>query len=157
MTDPLARVYDDPAQGPVTVASVILNSTATATVASGGFPGVATGDVVTGTGIAAGTKVVSVSGNTLLLSQNATSSTTSTLTFQPGALTTPADVSDTGTSGGIGDYLPSQQTTAQQYTYPEPLGHEPYPHYVQNRTYRTDGIPGSDGFNYQASQVFVTY
>ena len=44
----------------------------TVTVPSGGFPGVSAGMLVSGNGIAAGTTVSSISGNTSTLSQNAT-------------------------------------------------------------------------------------
>lgn len=64
-----------------TVASVTLNATTSATVASGGFPNVASGMYVSGTNIASGTQVQSVSGNTLTLTTAATGSGTVTLTF----------------------------------------------------------------------------
>jgi hypothetical protein len=73
----------------VSSVSTTLGST-TVTVVSGGFPGVIPGMAVTGTGIASGTTVVSVSGNTLTLSIAATATGTVTLTFTgtPGACTT---------------------------------------------------------------------
>jgi Tfp pilus assembly protein PilX len=60
------------------------NASASVTVGSRGFPGVEPGMNVTGTGIAAGTTVVDISGNSLTLSANATatSTVTVTLTFQ---------------------------------------------------------------------------
>jgi hypothetical protein len=65
-----------------TVPSVSTTSgSTTVTVASGGFPGVVPGMLVTGTGIASGTTVVSVSGNSITLSQAATATGTVTLTF----------------------------------------------------------------------------
>jgi Pectate lyase superfamily protein len=66
----------------VSVANVTLNGTTTATVptGSGGFPNVAAGDTVTGTGIQAGTTVISVSNSTMLLSAPATAGVV-TLTF----------------------------------------------------------------------------
>ena len=57
------------------------SGSASVTVASGGFPGVTVGMPVTGTGIAAGTIVSMISGNTLTLSANATATGTATLTF----------------------------------------------------------------------------
>lgn len=66
-----------------TVASVTLNATTLATVSSGGFPGIVQGQYVTGTDIAPGTFVESVSGNNLTLSQAATGSTTTSLSFGP--------------------------------------------------------------------------
>jgi hypothetical protein len=78
-----------------TVANVTTTSASTTvTVASGGFPGVAAGMSVTGTGIAAGTTVSSVSGNTLILSLAATASGTVTLSFT----TTVANVTTTSGS-----------------------------------------------------------
>jgi hypothetical protein len=68
--------------GPAPVLSVSTTSGSTnATVASGDFPGVVPGMIVTGTGIASGTTVVSVSGNTLTLSVAATATGTVTLSF----------------------------------------------------------------------------
>ena len=81
------------------------------TVASGGFPGVVSGMVVSGTGIAPSTTVSGISGNTLTLSAQATASGTVTLTFGSGGFTyyynnystTPVSLSSTTTpgSGGI--------------------------------------------------------
>lgn len=66
-----------------TVASITTNGTTTATVVSGGFPGVSIGMLVTGTNITASppTYVNNIVGNTLTLSQNASGSGTQTLTF----------------------------------------------------------------------------
>jgi ABC-type phosphate transport system substrate-binding protein len=68
----------------VKVAKVVATAgSTTVTVASGGFPGVKVGMTVTGTGIAAGTTVVSISGNSLELSKAATKTDAAdTLTFK---------------------------------------------------------------------------
>lgn len=64
------------------VASVTLTANSmAATVSSGGFPNVSAGMLVNGTGIASGTVVSAVAGNTLTLSQAASTSGTVTLTF----------------------------------------------------------------------------
>lgn len=57
----------------------------TASVASGGFPGVSVGMAVSGANVAAGTTVSAVSGNTLTLSQCALAAGTQTLTFGAGS------------------------------------------------------------------------
>lgn len=151
------NVYDDQAQG-VEVDSVTVTATsATVSVASGGFPGVSNGMVVSGAGIPLGTTVVSGSGNNRTLSNQATANGTVTLIFAPTTEGEVVDTSDVGTTGTIGTYLPGEQTDSESYTYPEPLGHEPYPHWVSSRTYNTTGLPGDDGFNWQNSQEFVTY
>lgn len=68
----------------VSVASVTTSSTsASVTVTSGGFPGVLAGWGISGNNVANGTTVVSVSGNTLTMSANATASGSTTLTFLP--------------------------------------------------------------------------
>lgn len=60
-------------------------SSTVASVASGGFPGVSAGMTVSGPNIAAGTTVVSVSGNNVTLSQAATGTGTQTLIFGSGS------------------------------------------------------------------------
>lgn len=66
----------------ITKVKVTEHST-TVMVASGGFPGVVVGDEVSGTGIVAGTTVVSITGNELTLSKEATKTAASdTLTFK---------------------------------------------------------------------------
>jgi hypothetical protein len=73
---------NEPGSGTVNVAGVTVTTGSTlATVASGGFPGVHSAEGVSGTGLAAGTTVRTVSGNALTLSQKATASGTVTLTF----------------------------------------------------------------------------
>jgi hypothetical protein len=62
----------------------------TATVASGGFPGVQVGMAVSGPNIVAGTTVLSVSGNSLTLSQGASGGGTQTLFFGSAPLGTNA-------------------------------------------------------------------
>jgi hypothetical protein len=59
----------------------ITEGSPTATVVSGGFPSVVAGMAVYGTGIALGTTVASVEGNTLTLSQEANVGATETLSF----------------------------------------------------------------------------
>jgi type II secretory pathway pseudopilin PulG len=78
------------------VVSTTLGSTL-ASVASGGFPGVVAGMAVSGANIVAGTTVVSVSGNNLVLSQAATGTGTQTLTFGAGSSGT--DVTPDNVSG----------------------------------------------------------
>ncbi|HWX46313.1 MAG TPA: substrate-binding domain-containing protein [Solirubrobacteraceae bacterium] len=70
-------------KAPVKVAKVATTEgSAVVTVVSKGFPGVRKGTTVTGTGIPAGTTVLSISGNSLTLSQAATKTVASdTLTF----------------------------------------------------------------------------
>lgn len=63
------------------VANVVVNGTTTASVASGGFPGAQIGMTITGGDIGAGTTVVSISGNTLIMSQAATGSGTVSINF----------------------------------------------------------------------------
>jgi ABC-type phosphate transport system substrate-binding protein len=61
----------------------LVKGSAIATVASGGFPGVAVGATVTGTGIPVGTTVLSIKGNELELSASATkASAAASLTFK---------------------------------------------------------------------------
>lgn len=76
-----AGIHVNWGSGPAaTVPNVTVNGTS-ATVASGGFPGIVAGMAVSGTNIAAGTVVQYVNGNTLMLSGAATGNTTETLTF----------------------------------------------------------------------------
>lgn len=71
-----------------TVASVTVTSgSPTLTTTGGGFSAVKVGDVVSGTGIAAGAVVTAknVNNNSLTLDQNSTQSTSATITFDPPA------------------------------------------------------------------------
>ena len=81
----------------ITVASVTLNGTTTATVASGGFPSIISKMPIVGDYITPGTVVQGISGNTLTLSQAATGSGTVTLVFYSGYYT------------GAGSHLPIDQ------------------------------------------------
>jgi ABC-type phosphate transport system substrate-binding protein len=77
-------------------------SSTTAEVAAGGFPGVVAGDKVTGTGIPTGTTVVSVSGNTLELSNAATATEKEdTLTFPTVAKLTLGSISAVAEAGSF--------------------------------------------------------
>jgi hypothetical protein len=59
--------------GQITIASVtVTNLSPNLTVASGGFPGVQVGWMISGTDIPTGTQVQSISGNTLVMTKNAT-------------------------------------------------------------------------------------
>ncbi|MGO8724222.1 MAG: prepilin-type N-terminal cleavage/methylation domain-containing protein [Acidimicrobiales bacterium] len=75
---------------PVTVPSVITVSTIKSVTHSGGFPGVSPGMIISGTGIASGATVTSISGNTLVMSLAATASGTVTLSFSGSTLPAPA-------------------------------------------------------------------
>jgi hypothetical protein len=103
------NTYD--AVNSVTVGSVstAVNSTSVS-VPSGGFPGVGSGMVVSGTGIAPQTTVAGISGSTLTLSTAATATGTVTLTFGSAGFTyyynnyttTPVSLSSTTTPGSGG-------------------------------------------------------
>lgn len=66
---------------PPTVSATTTSGSTQVTVASGGFPDVFEDQVVTGTGIAGGSVVIAISGNTLTMNNAATASGTATLTF----------------------------------------------------------------------------
>lgn len=69
-------------QGVYAIASVTTTNASTSiTVASGGFPSVVEGNIASGTGIATGSFVRSISGNTIVLSAAATATGTVTVTF----------------------------------------------------------------------------
>ncbi len=79
-----ALLYPGPLVTDPQVAGVTTTSgNASVTVASGGFPAVAVGMGVTGTGVPSNATVLAISGNTVTLSANATVSSTTTLTFLP--------------------------------------------------------------------------
>lgn len=95
----------------LTVANVsTVAGSPTLTVASGGFPNVLSGMLVTGTGIGPATTVLGIAGNTITMSANATASGTVTLTFGSGGFTyyynnystTPVSLSSTTTPGSGG-------------------------------------------------------
>ena len=76
---------------PITVANVTTSNTKTnVTVTSGGFPGVAVGMIISGSGIQSGTTVSSISGNTLTMSLAATATGTATLSFSGFTIPPPA-------------------------------------------------------------------
>jgi hypothetical protein len=66
---------------PPTVSATTTSGSTQVTVASGGFPDIFEDQVVSGTGIAGGSVVLSISGNTLTMNNAATASGTATLTF----------------------------------------------------------------------------
>ena len=81
-TGATSTVQDYDAMSPESIANVSTVSGSTAiSVTSGGFQGVLAGMNVSGTGIASGTTVTSVSNNTLNLSTAATATGTATLSF----------------------------------------------------------------------------
>ena len=91
-----------------------------ASVTSGGFPGVYRGQTVSGVGVATGTSVGAVSGNALTLSQNATASGTVTMTFSlcltgvPGA---PGTIYTARYSAATGAYTVLSQGTVRNASY----------------------------------------
>jgi hypothetical protein len=66
---------------PPTVSATTTSGSNQVTVASGGFPDIFEDQVISGTGIAGGSVVLSISGNTLTMNNAATASGTATLTF----------------------------------------------------------------------------
>ena len=100
-------------------------------VASGGFPGVVAGMGVSGTGIANGTTVLSVSNNTLTMSTAATATGSATLTFSSGAdssVTPAADLPITVSNPGVGPtgqytFGNATQNIAQMLLYPFTSGY----------------------------------
>lgn len=60
------------------------------------------------------------------------------------------------TTGTIGDPpLAIQESAYTSYAYDDTFSYVPRTRTVQTRVFRTDGLSGSDGFNFQASQVTV--
>lgn len=60
------------------------------------------------------------------------------------------------TTDTIGDPpLQIQESAYQSYAYDDTFSYVARTRTVQTRVYRTDGLPGSDAWNYQASQVTV--
>lgn len=100
----------------IEVGSVTLNNSASASVSSGGFPGVTPGDfvyVVSGTGtIPEDTTVLTVSGNNITFSNSATAGT-ATLGFS--STSTPGQPVITFPGGG-----PAEAPDGQVYLYPDP-------------------------------------
>jgi hypothetical protein len=66
---------------PPTVSATTTSGSTQVTVASGGFPDIFEDQVISGTGIAGGSVVLAISGNTLTMNTAATASGTATLTF----------------------------------------------------------------------------
>jgi len=112
---------NEPNSSTFTVPSVTTTlGSPSASVTSGGFPGVYRGQSVSGTGVATGTSVGTVSGNALTLSQNATASGTVTMTFSlclasvPGA---PGAIYTARYSAATGAYTVLSQGTVRNTSY----------------------------------------
>lgn len=69
-------------------------------------------------------------------------------------LTEPDETGPIYTTGTIGDPPVSLQESAiLGYTYDDTFSYVPRLRTVQTRTFRTDGLPGDDGNQYQRSQI----